>query len=384
MMTPSSIHLAGLLRPHYALLAMVLFASQAASAADFWAYVGTYTNAGSKGIYLYRFQPGSGRLAPAGLAVETSNPTFVIADQKQRHIYAVNEDAQGGVSAFTIDPATGKLTLLNRVSTRGNGPCHLALDRTGRWLAAANYGSGSFAVFPVKDDGSLGESVAFVQHTASGPNVNRRGPHAHCALFSADNRFLLVADLGLDHVMVYRFDPATGAVTPNDPPFGSVPTGAGVRHFVFHPNGRYLYAVDEIQSAVTTFSWDAARGALEPLQTVSTLPAGFKGNSSGAEVAIGIGGTHLYASNRGNDTIALFAIDPQHFTVAPMEYAPSLVKTPRHFIIDPTGKYLLAEGQDSGDIAIFKLNAHTGQMTPDPRLTVQLSRPVCIVFVPRH
>ncbi len=384
MMTPSSIHLAGLLRPHYALLAMVLLASQAAPAADFWAYAGTYTNTGSKGIYLYRFQPGSGRLAPAGLAVDTSNPTFLIADQKQQHIYAVNEDPQGGVSAFAIEPATGKLRLLGRVSSRGNGPCHLALDRTGHWLAAANYGSGSFAVFPVKEDGSLGESVAFVQHAASGPNVIRKGPHAHCALFSADNRFLLVADLGLDHVMVYRFDPATGAVTPNDPPFGSVPPGAGPRHILFHPNGRYLYAVDEIQSAVTTFSWDAARGALEPLQTVSTLPASFHGASTGAELAIGTGGTRLYASNRGNDTIALFAIDPQHFTVAPMEYAPSLVKTPRHFIIDPTGKYLLAEGQDSGDIAVFKLNPHSGQMTPAPRLTVQLSRPVCIVFVPRR
>jgi 6-phosphogluconolactonase len=318
------------------------------------------------------------------MAAATSNPSFLVADSLHQHIYAVNEDAQGAVSAFAIDPATGKLRLLNRVSSRGNGPCHLTLDHTGRWLAVANYASGSFAVLPVKADGSLGESVAFQQHVGSGPNTRQQGPHAHCVLFSPDNRFLLVADLGLDRVMVYRFDAATGAVAPNDPPFGSVPPGAGSRHLLFHPNGRYLYTIDEIQSAVTTFSWDGARGALDPLQTVSSLPPDFHGASTAAELAIGAGGTRLYASNRGSDTIALFAIDPQRFTVTPMEYEPALGKTPRHFTLDPTRKYLLAETQDSDTIAVFKLNPHTGQMVPASHSTVRVSRPVCLVFVPRR
>jgi 6-phosphogluconolactonase len=369
-------------RPRFSFLALSLLASAPALAADFSAYVGTYTNTDSKGIYLYRFDAG-GRLTSLGLAAATSNPTFLIADAKQQHIYAVNEDAQGAVSAFAIDPATGKLRLLNSVSSRGNGPCHLALDSSGRWLAVANYGSGSFAVLPVKEDGSIGESVAFVQHTGSGPNRDRQqGPHAHCVLFSPDNRFLLVADLGLDRVMVYRFDPANGSVAANDPPFGSVPPGAGARHILFHPNGRYLYTVDEMQSAVTTFAWDAAHGALTAIQTMSSLPADFHGFSTGAELAIGSAGTRLYASNRGNDTIALFAIDPQRFTLSAMEYAPVLGKTPRHFALDPTGKYLLAEGQDSGTIAVFKINPNSGQMSPAPHLMVDISKPVCIVFVP--
>ncbi|MGP8246653.1 MAG: lactonase family protein [Bryobacteraceae bacterium] len=383
---PSSIRSAGRQLSRYALLVILLLAAQTARAADFWAYAGTSTNrSDSKGIYVYRFQPGSGRLTPRGLAAATSNPTFLAADKTHQHVYAVNEDAEGAVSAFAIDPASGKLRLLGRVSSRGNGPCHLALDGTGRWLAVANYGSGSFTVLAVKEDGSLGESAAFEQHAGSGPNrARQQGPHAHCVLFSADNRYLLVADLGLDRVMVYRFNAATGAVALNDPPFGSVPPGAGARHLLFHPNGRYLYTIDEMASAVTSFRWDAARGALEPLQTVSTLPPDFHGASTAAELAIGIGGTRLYASNRGSDTIALFAIDPERFTLTPMENAPALVKTPRHFTLDPTGKYLLAEGQDSDNIAIFKLNPHTGQMVPAPRLTIHLSKPMCLVFVPRR
>jgi 6-phosphogluconolactonase len=383
---PSRIHLAGPHLSRYAALAILLLAGQAAPAADFWAYVGTATNnSDSKGIYVFRFQADSGRLTAFGLAAATSNPSFLVADKTHQHVYAVNEDAQGSVSAFAIEPATGKLRLLDRISSRGNGPCHLTLDRTGHWLAVANYGSGNFAVLPVKADGSLGESVAFQQHAGSGPNHDRQqGPHAHCVLFSPDNRYLLVADLGLDRVMVYRFDAATGAVVLNDPPFGSVPSGAGSRHLMFHPNGRYLYTVDEMQSAVTTFSWDAARGALEPLQTVSSLPPDFHGVSTAAELAIGNGGTRLYASNRGSDTIALFAIDPQHFTLAPTEFAPALGKMPRHFTLDPTGKYLLAETRDSDTIAVFKLNPHSGQMVPAPHPTVHAPKPVCLVFVPRR
>ena len=371
----------------YALLAISLLASDAALAADFWAYVGTATNnSESKGIYVYRFQPGRGRLTALGLAAVASNPSFLTADKANRHVYAVNENAQGTVSAFAIDPATGKLRLLNVVSSHGSGPCHLTLDRTGRWLAVANYGSGSFAVLPVKEDGSLGESVAFQQHRGSGPNRDRQqGPHAHCVLFSADNRYLLVADLGLDRVMVYRFDPTTGAVAPNDPPFGSVPAGAGARHLLFHPNGRYLYTIDEMQSAVTTFSWDAARGALEPLQTVSSLPAGFPrrqhrrrtGHQQRRDPPLRLQPRQRYHRSFCHRPTAFYP-HPDGVCAAPW------AKCPATSLIDPTGKYLLAETRDSDTIAVFKLNPQGGQMAPAPRPTVHAPKPVCLVFVPRR
>jgi len=356
---------------------------------EYLAYVGTYTEKKSKGIYAFRFHTGTGKLAPIGLGAEITNPTFLTVHPNRRFLYAVKEvdefngQKAGAVSAFSIDAKTGKLTLLNEVSARGTGPCHLSLDNTSKNVLVANYNGGSIAVLPVEADGRLKEASAFVQHKGTGPNHERQeAPHAHCIKTSPDNRFALVADLGLDEVLVYRFDPARGSVTPNDPPFGKTPPGAGPRHFSFAPNGRFLYVINEIQCTLTTFAYDYQQGALKALQTVSTVPKNYKvtKDDSTAEVEVHPSGKFVYGSNRGPDSIAVFAIDGQKGTLTPIEHVPTQGKTPRHFAIDPTGKFLLAENQDSDSIAVFHIHPDTGRLTPAGQ-TVEAPTPVCIQFV---
>lgn len=366
------------------LLALALLcATLPLPAADYLVYAGTFTNAGSRGIYAWRFNPANGKAAALGVAAETSNPTFLVEDSSHRFVYAVNENSgpgvTGSVSAFSIDRRTGKLTLLNSVSSKGGGPCHLTLDRTGRWLAVANYATGSVAVIPVHADGTLGEAVAFVQHKGSSVNPERQaGPHAHCVRFSPDNRLLLVADLGLDKILLYRFDAAKGSIVPSDPPFVSVKPGVGVRHLLFGGDGNVLYAIDEMGSAITAFRWPS----LVEFQMLSTLPAGYSGNNTGAEIAIDPSGRFLYASNRGADSIAEFAIDPRSFELTPVDKFPVLGKTPRYFALDPTGAWLFSANQDSNDVVIFRVHPHTGQLVPSGRVLKEAPNPVCILFVP--
>jgi 6-phosphogluconolactonase len=375
--------------PLAALLFAPLAPAVAASGAGELLYVGPYTNSTSKGIYAYRFDPKTAAIEALGVAAETPSPSFIIADPAGRFLFAVNEMGNPGgepgntVSAFAIDRATGKLTFLNKVSTRGSGPCHLALDHTGRWLAVANYNSGSVAVFPVGADGKLGEAAAFDQHKGSSVNPQRqRGPHAHCAVFSPDNRFLLVADLGLDEIVVYRFDAANGSIAANDPPFGKVPPGAGVRHLAFHPNGSVLYAVNEIAASVTAFHYDKANGALTEFQTVPAVPENYTGSKSGAEIAVNHAGTVLYASNRGDSAVAVFSIDPKKFTLTPVERVSTEGKTPRNFALDPSGRYLFAANQDSNTVVVFRVAAKTGKLTAAGKSITDAARPVCVLFVP--
>lgn len=359
-----------------------MIASSFVQAADPLVYVGTYTRGGSRGIYAFRFQS-SGKLVPLGLAAESNSPSFLAEHPNHKFLYAANEAGrQGQVSAFSIDAKTGKLTPLNQVSSGGSGPCHLAVDHTGKWLVVANYGDGVMAVMPVQADGKLGEATSVEKHTGGSANPQRqRGPHAHEVVFSPDNKFLLLADLGLDKIYVYRFDPASGKLTANEPPAGSVEAGAGVRHFAFHPNGRALYAINEMGNSVTAFRWDGAKGTLESFQTVPSLPEGFKGNNSTAEIAVNKAGTRVYGSNRGHDSIALFSVDPNKLTLTPMDHTPVLGKTPRHFTLDPSGKFLLAANQDSSDITIFKVHPNTGQLTPVGQPVKDAPVPVCILFV---
>jgi 6-phosphogluconolactonase len=282
-----------------------------------------------------------------------------------------------------MDTKTGKLTFLNQVPSRGVWPCHLALDRTGRWLAVANYGSGSMAIMPVRTDGRLEEAAVVDQHGGSSVNRERQqGAHAHEVVFSPDNHFLLLADLGLDKIFVYRFDAYKGTVTPAEKPFAKVAPGAGVRHLAFHPNGKIVYAINEMGNTVTAFRYDPAKGALTDFQSISTLPQSFKGASTTAEVAVNAAGTILYGSNRGHDSIAIFSIDPEKFTLMAMDHALTLGKTPRHFALDPTGGYLLAANQDTNDIVVFRVHPTTGQLTPVGRPVTDSPMPVCILFVP--
>jgi 6-phosphogluconolactonase len=356
------------------LLGFLLLAC-AARAADPLVYIGTYTGNGSgQGIYAFRLQTKTGKLAPLGVAAETSNPSFLVEHPNHRFLYAVNENGSarqmGSVSAFAVDSQTGKLTLLNWVSSRGGAPCHLAFDRTGKWLAVANYEGASIAVIPVLDDGKLGNPVSYAA----------TGGHAHGVVFSPDNRFLLAADLGLDRIFLYRFDAAKGLLAIHTPPVALVKPGSGVRHLAFHPGGKVLYALNELTSTVTTFDYDAAAGRLEELQTMTTLP-GFSANNKAAELAVNADGTLLYVSNRGHDSIYTFAIDPQKFTLSPAADFPTLGETPRHFAIDPSGQYLFAANEGTNDIAIFKVHARTGQLAPLGKLVKDVPKPACVLFV---
>ena len=350
--------------------------------AQYVAYFGTYTRPEkSKGIYAYRFDAASGKLASAGLAAETPNPSFLAVHPNGRFLYAVNEQSDGTVSAFAIDGASGLLKPLNRVASRGAGACHLALDKTGKWLFVANYASGSVAVFPVHEDGTLGESSGFDQHAGSSTDPNRQtGPHAHGTFVSADNRFLLVPDLGMDRVMIYRLDLAKGTLPANDPPFLKIASGLGPRHLAFHPNGRFAYVLTEMGGKVVACRFDAKRGALEAIQTADALPADYTGARSGAEIAVHPNGRFLYASLRVHNSIAVFAIDPATGKLTAAGRVSTGGKSPRAFAIDPTGAYLLAANQDSDRVVIFRIDPKTGALTATGE-AADIPMPVSIVFV---
>jgi 6-phosphogluconolactonase len=356
-----------------------------AAAADSFVYIGTYTNTNrSKGIHAYRFHPEDGKLTKIGLVAETPDPSFLAISPNGQFLYSVSElegKPTGGVSAFRIDPQTAKLTLLNTVSSKGSGPCHVLVDKTGKCVLVANYGSGSVAAFPVKEDGSLGEATAFIQHSGSSVDKARQeGPHAHSVNLPADNHFMLAADLGLDEVLIYKFDAAKGTLTPNDPPFGKVKPGSGPRHFAFHPDGKYAYVISEMASTVTAFHWDGKRGALTEFQSVSTLPADFKGKSTTAEIAIDKKGKFLYGSNRGHDSIAVFSI-ARDGKLTPIEQTLTQGKTPRNFALDPTGGYLFAANQDSNNIVLFRVDSKTGRLSAAGQ-TMEVGAPVCVTFAP--
>jgi 6-phosphogluconolactonase len=355
-------------------------------------YVGTYTNkTASKGIYAYLFDPGIGKLSPLGVAAESEDPSFLAVHPSGKYLYAVNEtdhfgaQKSGAVSFFAIDPKTGKLALLNRASTQGAGPCYISLDKTGKFVLVANYDGGSIAVFPIREDGSLAPASAFVRHSGSSINKERQeGPHAHWIGTSPDNRFALAADLGLDKILVYRFNAAKGTLAPNTPPFDKLNPGAGPRHFAFHPNGKFAYVLTEMGSSVTAFAYKASNGSLSPLQTVSTLSIlrkDYSGPKEAAEIAVHPSGKFLYASNRaGIDTISAFSIDPVKGTLHLKDEYPTMGKTPRNFSIDPTGKFLLAANQESNNIVIFRIDSTTGALSPIGEVT-EVPAPVCITFV---
>ena len=357
---------------------------------EFIAYIGTYTGKNSKGIYAFRFDASTGKLSPLGLVAESVGPSFLAVHPNHKYLYAVNEVNEfagqkgGAVSAFSIDHKTGKLTLLNQASSRGTGPCHLSVDRTGKSVLVANYDGGSVAVLPLNADGRLREASAFIQHTGSSVNKERQeAPHAHCIFPSPDNRYALAADLGLDEVLVYHFDAVRGSLTPNDPPFGKTPPGSGPRHFAFHPSGRLVYVINEIKCTVSTFSYDPARGALNLLDTISTVPDGYKvtSNDSTAEMRVHPSGKFAYGSNRGPDSIAVFGINPAKGTLNRVETVSTQGKTPRGFGIDPTGSFLIAANQDSDTLVVFRIDASTGRLTPTGQ-KIEAYAPVDVEFVP--
>jgi 6-phosphogluconolactonase len=366
-----------------ALLASPGTSPAVAQSPEYLVYFGTYTRPNaSKGIYAYRFQPSTGKLTSLGLAAATPNPSFLVAHPNGRYLYAANEQEKGTVSAFAIDRKTGKLTALNTVSTRGGGSCHVSIDRTAKFLLVANYGTGSVASLPIQQDGRLGEVAGFVQHAGSSVDPARQtGPHAHFITTSPDNHIVLAADLGLDQVVEYRFDAVKGTLTPNNPPFAKLHPGAGPRHIAFHPTGKYVYVNGEMAATLSAFAYDAATGTMKELQTLSTLPAGFPGTKSTAEVHVDRAGRFVYVSNRGHDSIAIFAIDPAKGTLTPAGYAPTGGKTPRYFGLDPSGNYVLAANQNSNTVTVFRVDAKTGGLSQTQTLS-DVPEPVSIEFVP--
>lgn len=349
-------------------------------------YIGTYTGAKSKGIYLFRLDPASGALAPLGVAAETTSPSFLAFHPNKRFLYAVGETEQfggkksGSVAAFAIDPATGKLTALNAQPSGGTGPCHLTVDPTGRDVLVANYNSGSVAVLPIDESGQLSEPSFIDQHQGTGHDRRRQdGPHAHNIQLDPAGKYVLTTDLGLDKIFVYRLDPANGTLTPNDPPFGQAEPGAGPRHFAFAPNGRFVYVINELASTVAAYAYDPQRGSLTQIQSLSTLPADFKGNNTTAEVQVHPSGKFLYGSNRGHDSIAVFTIDESTGKLTPAGHVSTQGKTPRNFGIDPTGTFLIAANQATDNLVVFRIDPKTGGLTPTGN-TASVGSPVCVKF----
>ena len=354
-------------------------------------YFGTYTGEKSKGVYVSRLDLASGALTRPELAGETASPSFLAVHPSQNFLYAINEignfqgKESGSVSAFTIDRNTGRLTALNQQPSVGRGPAHLVVDKAGRNVLVANYGGGSVAVVPIGTDGALKPPSAFIQHTGGSVDPERqKGPHAHSINLDPANRFAYAADLGLDKVLVYRFDADKGSLVANDPPFAQVAAGAGPRHFAIHPNG-FAYVINEMSVTVTAFRRDIERGSLTELQTISTLPPG-QGVESGfstADVQVHPSGRFLYGSNRGHDSIVVFAIDQKSGRLTYVENRPTQGSTPRGFGIDPSGSYLLAANQRSDSVVVFRIDKQTGRLTPTGQ-TIEVGAPVCVKFVERR
>jgi 6-phosphogluconolactonase len=356
-----------------------------------WLYVGTYTHGKtpSEGIYLLELDLATGRLTSKGAVARLADPSFLAIHPSRKFLYAVNEQDNfngqkgGGVSALGIDPASGMLTLLNQQSSVGRGPCHLTVDQTGKNVLVANDGSGSVACLPIRPDGALSAASSFLQHEGKSVDSGRQaGPHAHSINLDQANRFAIVADLGLDRVFVYKLDADKGLLAPNELPFATVARGSGPRHFAFHPNGRVGYVINEMANTVIAFAYDADRGILTEIQTISTLPPGFQGKSHTAEVRVHPSGKFLYGSNRGHDSIAIFTVDPATGKLTAAGHQATLGKNPRNFAIDPTGAYLLAENQDSDSIVVFRIDPATGGLVQvgEP---LRIPMPVCIRMIPK-
>ena len=371
------------------LLLMTLLSAGAASAAEMLVYFGTYTGgkSPSKGIYVATLNPETGKLSTPELAAETAKPSFLAIHPSKKFLYAVSEGGgpEGGVSSFAIDAATGKLTLLNTASSKGSGPCHVSVDPSGKVLLVANYGSGHVASLPIKADGSLAEAASAIQQgPASQVTKRQEGPHAHSIYPDPTGKFAVSADLGCDKVFIYRLDAEKGTLTPNEPAFAEVPPGGGPRHFAFHPSGKFAWTNNEMRLTVTGFTYDAAKGALTPIQTLSTLPEGDSGGPgrSTAETAVHPNGKFVYVSNRGHDTIATYRVDEATGKLTFIEAAPAGVQVPRNFGIDPTGKWMITAGQNSNTVAVFSIDAETGKIKPTGQ-TLEVGSPVCVRYLQR-
>ncbi len=346
--------------------------------------VGTYTRGEREGIYVYRINLSTGALKFVTKTAGAVNPSFLAADPKNRYLYAVNEVKEidgnpgGAVSAFSINLKTGSLTPLNRQPSHGTAPCYLSVDKTGRYVLVANYSSGSLSVFPIREDGQLGEATDVVQHQGSSINPRRqKGPHAHSIVVDPTNRYVFAADLGTDKVMIYKLDLTEGKLKPNDQPWVQIKAGAGPRHLAFHPSCRYAYLINEIDSTLIAFAYDQRHGTLKELQTFPAVPEDFSGTSYCADVHVSPSGRFVYGSNRGHNSIVIYAIDEATGKLIYVDHEETQGRTPRNFAIDPTGTFLLAANQNTDTIVTFRIDPRTGKLEPTGHVT-EVPAPVCI------
>ena len=350
-------------------------------------YVGTYTSpGGSKGIYVYRMDLSTGALTYESVAAGVDNPSYLALHPQRRYLYAVNEIGEfngkptGAVSAFAIDQETGALTPLNQQASEGRGPCYVYVDATGQCVLVANYGEGSIAALPIQGDGSIGKATTAIQHEGSSVDPARQeGPHAHMITTDPGNRYVFSPDLGLDKIMIYKLDPDQCTLTPNDEPWAQIKRGEGPRHLAFHPNGRNAYIINEMGNTITAFTYDADKGALREIQMIPTLPGGYKEVSHTADIHITLSGKFLYGSNRGHDTLAIYAINDDG-TLTALGYESTRGGNPRGFGIDPTGAYLLVGNMDTDTVVTFRIDQETGSLT-ETSIT-EIPKPVCLKMMP--
>jgi 6-phosphogluconolactonase len=362
-------------------------------------YVGTYTEkilfgtgqifeGRGEGIHIYGLDPATGSLSPRDTAREIKNPSYLAFHPNHRLLYAVNElknyngEATGTLSAFTLDPRNGRLEFINKVATHGTDPCHVTVDATGKYAMVANFASGSVAVLPIREDGGLEEASEVIQHQGSSLDpVRQKGPHAHSLTLDASNRFAYVPDLGLDELMIYCFDAEAGSLKAHEQRSLNTKPGAGPRHFVFHPDNIHAYLINELDSTIVGLDYDGERGTVEEIQTVSTLPESFRGNSTCADILVDPTGHFLYATNRGHDSIAIYGIEGHTGKLTPVGHEPTGGRTPRNFTIDPGGNFLFAANQDSDTIVCFRIDHGSGRLTPTGEVT-KAPTPVCLKILP--
>ncbi len=354
---------------------------------EYWVFYGTYTRGTSKGIYVSRFNAEEGTLSEPVLAAEAQNPSFLALHPQKPLLYAVGElwemsgRRTGSVSAFGVDVRSGRLSLINQQPSGGSGPCHVSVDATGRFVLVANYGGGSVAVLPVSPDGGLGPTVCLIKQEGKSVHPTRQtSPHAHQIGFNPTGKLVVVPDLGLDQVLLFDWDGTRGQLTPHKPPFVQVPPGSGPRHFAFHPSGKVLYVLNELTTTVSIFACDDG-GPSRLLESVSALPADFTGQNTAAEIAVHPTGRFVYTSNRGHDSVAVFAVSDGGKRLELKINVSTQGKTPRFIGVDPTGRYLLAANQDTNNVVIFKIDSETGIPTPTGR-QVSVGAPVSLVFYP--
>ncbi len=350
---------------------------------EYYLVTGTYTGEKSKGIYVHTFNTEDGRFKEVS-HVEVSNPTFLAVSADEKFVYAVSEDSDndngGQLNAYAFDKQTGTLQFLNRQLTAGDSPCHVDIDKTGKWVAVGNYSSGTLAVLPVLEDGKLGAAVTVVRHTGTGANPNRQEkPHVHCNIFSKDNKWLFSADLGIDKVMIYAFDENTGALTAGEQPFEKSQDGRGPRHITFHPNNKFAYLVEELGGSVTAYEY--ADGRLKTIQNIPSVQPEDTSFIGSADIHVSADGKFLYASNRGGfNTIAMYSIDQSTGLLTLVGHQPSGGDIPRNFTIDPSGKFLLAGNQESDYISIFRRDENTGLLT-ETTARIPVGKPVCLKWI---